>query len=148
MGEYLRETDPVGYKVDPTATPTIADGSLIAWNASTSVVALMVAGTGANCIGVAEGQIPIASNIDNVTGLETILKVRAHGEFKFLTTAGDTYKHGEAVETGTSALIIKKGTPTAANKVGIVWLPDGSSVSGGTGVSVTIKIMPQLVMES
>lgn len=148
MGDFLRKTDPIGYKVDPSATPAIPDGSLIKWNTSTLVVALMAAGTAVDCIGVAEGQIPIASNIDNTTGLENILKVRAHGEFTFKTTSGDTYEHGLAVETGADAQTIKLGTPTAANKVGIVWLPGGESIAGGAGVTISIKIMPQYVMES
>lgn len=149
MGDYLRVTDPVGYFVDTTATPTIADGSLLQWDTTNLEVALMAAGSAAKCIGVAEGQIPIASNIDNTAvGLENQIKVRAHGEFDFLTTSGDTYEHGLAVETGADALTIKLGTPTAANKVGIVWLPKGESIAGGAGVKVTIKIMPQYVMES
>ncbi len=148
MGEFIRRTDPVEYFVDITATPTIADGSLMEWDATNLEVGLLAAGSAANCIGVAEGQIPIASNIDNTTGLENRIKVRAEGEFKFKTTSGDTYEHGLAVETGADALTIKLGTPTAANKVGIVWLPKGESIAGGAGVFVTIKIMPQYVMES
>lgn len=142
MGDnYLKVSDPATYKVDPAVTPTIPINSFVKWNTTTLVLALQAAGAAPECVGVTEGEIPISSNLGNGQNLENTVKVRESGVFEFPTTASDTYKHGLAVGVGADAQTIKIDA-TGANKVGIVWQPDGQSIAGGAGVTVKIKIMP------
>ena len=148
MGDFVRSPEPVAYFVDSTALAAIPDGAMLKWDTTNLEVALQAAGAAAECIGVAEGPFPITSNLGNGTAVSNRILVRSEGIFKFNTTASDSLKHGLAIEMGADSLTVKLGTPTAANKVGIVWLPKGETVTGAAGVTITIKLMPQYVFQS
>ncbi len=142
MGQYLRVTNPVNYLVDTAVTPIIPDGSFVKWDTTALRLVPQATGAAADCIGVTEGVLPISSNIDNAPNLEDQMKVREVGEFQFKTTSGDTYEHGLALGVGADSETVKLDA-TAGNLVAIVWLPQGQSIAGGAGVTISVKIKPQ-----
>jgi len=143
MGQFSKAGNPQAYVFDPT--DTIAAGALVRWNTGTKkVTGLAAAANFAAFIGVSEFQVPQSSPIDNtvagnVSGQSNMGLVRREGIFPFLTTAAESYVHGDAVKRGASDLII--ALDGGANQiVGYVNLPDGSTVTGATGVSVPVEI--------
>lgn len=135
---YQKPGDPQVYAVDPT--DTIEMGDLVRWNTGTAKAArLAAAANAAAFLGVAEGQIPMSSNIDNATGLENKIRVKQSGIFLFKTTAGDTYAHGDAVTIGADNQTVLK-TATAGEIIGYANRPDGVSLVGAAGVRVEVQI--------
>lgn len=66
--------------------------------------------------------------------------------YTLFTTAGDTYVDGQAVYYGADAQTITN--VAASHSVGVVSLPAGGSVIGGSGVLVPVLIIPQLPVQS
>jgi hypothetical protein len=135
---YQKPGDPQVYVTDPAGT--IEMGDLVKWNTGTSMVdRLGAAADAAAFLGVAEGQIPVASNIDNATGLENKIRVRQSGIFLFKTTAAESYVHGDAVTIGADNQTILK-TATPAEVIGYINLPDGNTVVGAAGLRIEVQI--------
>ena len=127
MGSFKRPSAPTTCKV--TSTDVIANGDLLKWDTGTGTAKRLVNEADyASFIGVAEGQIPIASNIDNVTGLENSILVREDGVFLFKTTSGETYVHGIAVTMGADNQTVS--LDGSSHIIGYVFLPDGSTIVG------------------
>jgi len=143
MGEhrYIKPADPATYKVNPAGT--INEGDIVKWDTTNLIAVQQATGAATTCIGVSESQIPVASGIDNANIQDTI-RVRSEGVFSFKTTATEVYKHGLTVGVGADSQTVKLDA-TANNIIGIVWLPDGTSVTGAAGVEVKVKIKPLYV---
>lgn len=135
---YQKPGDPQVYAVDPA--DTIEMGDLVRWNTVTAkATRLAAAANAAAFLGVAEGQIPVASNIDNAVGLENKMRVRQSGIFLFKTTAAESYAHGDAVTIGADNQTILK-TATAGEIIGYINRPDGTTLTGAAGVRVEVQI--------
>jgi hypothetical protein len=117
---------------------TINLGDMLMWD-SGALTPVTVDTDASKFVGICEGQVPISSNIDNVTGLENQVRVNDNGVFLMNTTNGDTLSHGDAVVIGATAQTVVKDT-TDAKIVGYVWLPDGTSITGDPGVRCPIRI--------
>ena len=98
----------------------------------------------ANVVGVAEGQNPVNSNIDNGTtqaaagGL--VLPVRPSGIAMFISTVSDSaYVHGQAVAIGADAQHITNQS-VAGNIVGYIWNPQGLTMPSADG-NVRVPVM-------
>ena len=66
--------------------------------------------------------------------------------YTFFTTAGDTYSDGTAVYFGADAQTIT--SVAASHTVGTVWMPQGGSVAGGSGILIPILVIAQLPVQS
>lgn len=142
MGQIKKPGNPQSYVYDPAIA--IANGSLVRWDTVTKKQAPLAASANfASFIGVAEFQNPQSSPIDNsggnVSGLTYMGLVRRAGIFPFKTTAAENYVHGDAVKRGADDLTIALDGG-AAEIIGYVNLPDGSTVVGAAGVNVDIEI--------
>lgn len=142
MGQFLKAGNPQSYKIDTAST--FANGSLVRWDTGTRLMKPLAASANfAAFLGIAEFQYPQSSPIDNsggnVSGLSNMGLVRREGVFPMLTTAAETYSHGDAVKRGANDLTI--ALDGGANEIiGYVNLPDGSQVVGATGVTVNIEL--------
>lgn len=143
MGQFLKAGNPQSYRFDPAVT--FANGCFVKSAAAPLVIAPMAAAADfATFMGVAEFQNPQSSPIDNtvagnVSGQRYMGLVRREGIFPFLTTASEVYTHGLAIKMGATNLTI--ALDGGANQIiGYVNLPDGSTVTGATGVTVPIEI--------
>ncbi len=125
-----------------SASATLNPGDLAGWDTGNFIAKLLAnAGDYANFLGVFLGQIPIASNIDNVTGLENTIEVQGQGIFNMNSTGGDTYTHGLSVKMGADNQTVT--LDGGSNQViGYVYLPQGGAtgIVGGSGVLVPIRI--------
>lgn len=126
---FERQASPDRYRIDPA--DTIDRGDLLKWDAGNFKVIPMTAGAEADFVGVAMGQIPPASNIDNVAGstYETDIQVFHHGVFRFKATATESYEHGDAVHMGADAQTVSLATLPADKElvIGYVWRPKASA---------------------
>ncbi len=155
MGQIIKAGDPSAYGF--VLTDTITNGELAVWdptatatssgqtaaNGAARPLSAGIGDNGAYFIGVFEGQAPIASNIDNANPQSPVPKilVRRTGIFPFKTTASQTYTHGTAVYAAASGDNLTITTTSSSNTlVGYVYLPDGASVTGNTGVTVNVEI--------
>lgn len=140
----LQPTGSVNFTVDPAGT--INPGDILQWDPALGQAKPVTAtADGAAFCGVAEGQIPIASNIDNQTGLENSLQAMVAGVANFKTEVGQTYKHGDFVSPGTvdaQSVIVTQAFPGAkpATAIGQVFLPDGTALAGAVGQLVPVLI--------
>ena len=136
---FLREVDPFVGKVDPTST--IEQGDLVMFDSGV-FKRLAAAANSAKFAGVAQGAVPISSNIDNVPTLVDSVLIKNTGVFDFKCTVGETYANGDIVQRGaddqTIALV---GSP--AYPVGKVFLPVDATIATATaGQKVPVKITP------
>ena len=137
---FRRDIDTQTYTTDPTGT--IEFGDLVRWNAAAlGVTRLAVAGNAAEFLGVAEGSIPITSNIDNQVGLEDLITVRHGGVFEFKTEAADgAIIHGDALTIGADNQTVLK-TAVDAEIIGYANIPRSVvAVVGGAGVEIEVEI--------
>jgi hypothetical protein len=136
MGQFIRPSAPATYAVDPAGPVT--NGDLLMFAAGKAL--RMSADTDyASFIGVAEGQIPLASNVDNAQGLEKNILVREDDVFGFNTTNSESYTHGVALKMGTDAQTVMLDGG-ASRVIGYVFLPDGTTVTGAAGVKVPVRL--------
>jgi len=138
---YVKPADPAEYKC--LVAGPIDTGDIVKWDTTGLKAERQATGGATTCIGVSMDTIPLPSRIDSSDVVDRI-RVVSEGVFSFKTTATESYKHGLWVEVGADSQTIKL-TSTDANKIGKVWLPDGSTVTGAAGVEVQVKIMPQYV---
>lgn len=65
------------------------------------------------------------------------------GVGRFFTTTGDTYHAGDSVYYVTNAQTITNTAGGNTHAVGVVYLPFGNTVAGGTGILIEVVIIPQ-----
>lgn len=144
---------PVSYRYDPanviagiTLTPSpdtdIRAGEIVAWSNTTSapcVVRAVRSGFGGKYIGIARDSGRAKLGI-----YPTEIGVYTSGVHMLRTTAGETYVHGQRVFQGFNTAdggadrITNTNDPNVT--VGLVYLPDGSTVSGDLSPRVPIII--------
>ena len=153
MGQITKAGNPQAYGY--ISTDVIPNGAFACWDPTAQATGQSAAGgaarpisaigsSGAWFLGVFQGQVPIASNIDNSApqALSYKILVQRAGIFPFLTTAGETYVHGTplyAVTGGGGLTVTNSGSGNTA--VGFANLPDGSTLTGATGVTVPVEII-------
>ncbi len=128
------------YITDPAGP--VEFGDLTRWNAAAGgATRLAAAGNAAEFLGVAEGSVPVTSNIDNVVGLEDLLTVRHEGVFEFKTSAADAaIIHGDKLTIGADNQTVLK-TAIDAEVVAFANIPRSLVVVvGGPGVEIEIEI--------
>lgn len=130
----------VTYAVDPAGT--INHGDFVYWDAATGFAkALVLSTNGHLCLGVSEGQIPIASNVDNVTGLENRIRVRTGKLHRMKATNGETYNHGDALALGADAQTVKlQGAELAVDVIGYAMLPTVGTVVAGPSTEIDVLV--------
>lgn len=67
----------------------------------------------------------------------------ATGRTRMKTTSGDTYHDGDAVWLGADAQTITNTQGGNTHQVGVIHLPFGNTVAGGSGVLVEVIILAQ-----
>lgn len=133
----------VTYAVDPTLV--INHGDFVYWDAAVKYAkAMTVATQGRLCLGVAEGQIPIASNVDNVTGLENRIRVRTGKLHRHKATNGETYNHGDALVLGADAQTLRLYNAGGGDVVGDIiayaFLPIAGTVVAGPTTEIDVLV--------
>lgn len=132
---------------DPTAT---AKGAAGAYGAARPLSA-GIGSSGAFFLGVWQGQQPPSSNIDNNNPLEPFLQVLVQraGLFSFKTTNAETYVHATPVYARAAGDDLTVTTDSSGNTlVGYVNLPDGSQVTGATGVTIQIELNQNITKQT
>ena len=152
MGQFTKPGNPQAYAFK--SGDTIVNGGFAVWDPTATAVGQTVAhgavrplsagigSSGAYLLGVFNDSNPATSNIDNGNPqypFQKVLVDRA-GIFPFKTTASETYTHGTAVYAAAAGDNLTITTSSSSNTlVGYVNLPDGSSVTGATGVTVPVE---------
>jgi predicted RecA/RadA family phage recombinase len=133
---------PIPYKYTEPAAGAIAQGEMVGWDATNKILARWVRTGGAlQFVGVTKDSALAIQKLGNQTALTpTELAVFTTGIHQFLGTAGDTYKHGDAIymapgADNTKVTNTNSGGPT---RIGTCWLPDGTTLSGAVLVPVLI----------
>lgn len=65
------------------------------------------------------------------------------GVGRFKTTNGDTYHDGDTCYLGADAQTITNTAGGNTHAIGVIFLPGGNTVSGGTGTLVEMIVLPQ-----
>ena len=140
---FSKQANPAAYLVLADNSFPISMGDLVWFDASAFCLKRLTAATdGDKLVGVAEGVGPTpTSNIDNVAGLETSVKVRSNGIFTFTKTTADSLSHGDAlVGTADPQVVLKRIAEDAGDVIGFVWAPEASAVITGAGeIEVLIR---------
>jgi hypothetical protein len=140
----VKQSDPEAYAIDPAIQHD--EGNFVKWDAGTSLLVAQAAGDARPCQGVLMDANPVASLPFGTASSKNRVLVSsgkfANDIYRMKTTFGDTYAHLDTLEVGADSQTVVKGA-TANNLVAIAWLPDGTTVTGGPGAEVTIKIKPQ-----
>ena len=148
MGNVHRKTsvDPsiVAYNCDQNSPPTfpISFGDFVRWSNSAGMVKRLTSGQGWKFLGVAGDADPASSNIDtDAMRVNRKVKVNRQGIFRFKTTPGDTYVHRTPCVVGADEQTVKAFTNEFPMEViCFAHLPDGSTVTGATGVEVEVEL--------
>lgn len=161
MGQFIKAGNPEAYAWK--TGDTILNGTLAVWDPTATAVNQSIAGgaarplsvgigsSGAYLLGVFEGQQPASSNIDNSNPQSPFTKilVRRAGIFPFKTTTSETYVHGTAVYAAAAGDNLTITTVSGGNTlIGYVNQPDGSTVTGASGVSVNVELNNNLTYTS
>jgi hypothetical protein len=142
---YLSQVGPWPLKI--TTTDTVNPGDMLYWDAATKTFRpLTAAANGDLFAGVALGEWPISSNIDNgVVTPDPSVTASLSGAHMFFGTAGETLTMGDALYLGADSQTVVKAAPggtTVADVIGFFW-PDDSNdqvVAAGDKVQVRIRV--------
>ena len=137
---FLRTLDGVEQFVIYT-TSGVSTGDMVQWDPGSRVATNNLLASGSIFLGVANDPNPAA-------GLGTAsqplnngsIQVMMQGTFNFKTTTGETYVHNTVVYQGADQQTIT--TNSASRGIGRVWLPQGTSITGASGVQCPVLILP------
>lgn len=119
-----------------------SQGDMMQWDSSAKIATNNLLSSGSIFLGVCEDASPVAG-IGTSTRTLTNNRLRVKmGQcvMRFKTTASETYVHRTVVYQGADAQTVS--TVGATRAIGLVWLPDGSTVTGASGTEVTVLILP------
>jgi hypothetical protein len=128
-----------------TTTDTVNPGDMLFWDAATKTHRPLVAAANGDLFsGVAMGQWPISSNIDNgqVTP-DPSVSAALGGLHQFFGTAGETLTMGDPLYLGADSQTVVKAAPggtTVADIVGFFWPDDGNDVTVAAAQKVPVRI--------
>jgi hypothetical protein len=133
--EFLQKSNTPG----PTATP-INSGDLVYWESTTkTAMPYVLDANGAGFMGVSLDTTPMS--VVSTDYLPTI-NVRQRGQFKFNSTAGDTYNPGDALYIGADAQTVTNTAGGMTTKIATVAMdPSMVALAGGTGVKVLADVV-------
>lgn len=118
-----------------------SQGDMMQWDATARQLTNNTMGSGSVFVGVNEDCSPAAGIGTSARPLtNNRQRVKMGGIHKFKTTAGDTYGHRDIVYQGADQQTVSKVGSTRA--IGLVWIEDGTTVSGATGTEVPVLILP------
>jgi hypothetical protein len=128
----------------------IQTGQMMQWDAVARVAVPMNTTSGAIFLGVSEESQPLVGlGTPTVPLTGNMIRIKAGGTAAMLTTTGETYAHLDPVFVQSSDALAMTVTKSGASRVvGRVWLPDGSTVTGGTGTTVPVAMLGSQVMHS
>ena len=142
--------NPVSYKPDSALAGSLETGEFAAWDATNKLLKRYVRdGTAGKFIGISRDSMKGVRRLGNQAALDPDrVSTYTAGVHDVLGTAAETYKHGDEVYmngTDTTKVTTVVGSP-AGIKIGVVWLPDGTTKSGA--VRVPILIDPYTVTQA
>jgi len=127
-----------------TTTDTVNPGDRLFWDSVTKTHRPLTDPTkGELYSGVALGQWPISSNIDNgVVTPDPTVPAALTGLHSWFGTAGETLTMGDALYVGADAQTVVKAPPAgtdAADVIGYFWPDDGLDVTVVAGQKVQVR---------
>lgn len=142
---YLSPVGPWPFKI--TTTDTVNPGDLLKWDSGTKTIRpLTVASEGDLMVGVAMGQYPPSSNIDNGTvSPPPFVSTAIDGLFSFYGTASETLTMFDALYLGADSQTLVKAAPggtDTADILGYFWPDDGADkvVAAGDRIQVRLRV--------
>jgi hypothetical protein len=123
----------------------ILEGDMLMRDAQNELTPVAAETDGHKLEGVAQGQYPLASNVDNVhPGPDNMVPYIRNGVAEFNATNGDTLGHNVPVYIGADAQTVKvTGTTPGTDIVGYIWMPNvvGTVVASAT---TRVKVLLQV----
>lgn len=127
------------------STVPVNQGDLVYWDSAAKIAKPIASDSNvASLLGVALGSSKFNSNIDNSTSIkEPTINIGYGVIANMKTVASDVYNDGDPVYYSTDAQTVTSATGSS-NKIGIVRLaPEGSAITGATGVTVPVFVYSQ-----
>lgn len=144
MADRYRYLSDIFHGIDSYAVYTqsgIDQGQMMQWDSVARKAVNNAIISGSIFLGISEESQPLRS-LGTATAPLTgdKVRIRSQGLMELATTASETYAHLDAVYPGANPSTVTT-VPSNNRIIARVHLPDGTTVTGGTGVIVPVKIL-------